>query len=87
MEIVGERDNNRRYRVETTQEYALWLNKFEKMLTGTERLGNKSLADKKWRKHYVSMINSLKKSMKTKQQCFIVESDMHVFNRYQIVMV
>ena len=85
MEYNGENIRSRRYSVETQQQYAIWLNTFEVMLTRTERYGKRSICDNKCRQHYVTMINSLKKSMRHQEKCYVVEDDQHIFCRYNVV--
>ena len=75
----------RRYRVETAQEYGVWLSTFERMLTRVERCGMRSEKQRKTEQYYNRMIRSLKHSMKTNGICEIVENDSHMFYRFHVI--
>ena len=83
--ILVENENQRRYLVQTSQEYAMWLSTFERMLTKSERYGIRSNQQRKCEQHFNKMIRSLKHSMKTNKKCYIVENESHLYCRFDVI--
>ena len=83
--LLLDNENQRKYLVETEQEYGVWLSRFERMITQSERYGMRSIQQRKCEQQFNKLIRSLKYSMKLNRKCFIVENVSHFYCRFDVI--